>query len=59
MCTVVLLVRPGHDWPLLLGANRDEMADRHWDPPARHWPRPARGDRRARPAGRRQLARAQ
>jgi len=38
MCTVVLLVRPGHDWPLLLGANRDEMADRPWDPPGRHWP---------------------
>jgi hypothetical protein len=38
MCTVVLLVRPGHDWPLLLGANRDEMGDRPWDPPGRHWP---------------------
>jgi uncharacterized protein with NRDE domain len=38
MCTVVLLVRPGHDWPLLLGANRDEMADRPWDPPGPHWP---------------------
>jgi hypothetical protein len=38
VCTVVLLVRPGHDWPLLLAANRDEMADRPWDPPARHWP---------------------
>ncbi len=37
MCTVVLLLRPGHDWPLLLGANRDEMTDRPWDPPARHW----------------------
>jgi hypothetical protein len=37
MCTVVLLVRPGHDWPLVLGANRDEMADRPWDPPGRHW----------------------
>jgi len=37
MCTVVLLSRPGHDWPVLIGANRDEMADRPWDPPARHW----------------------
>jgi uncharacterized protein with NRDE domain len=38
MCTVVLLRRPGHRWPLLLAANRDEMADRPWRPPARHWP---------------------
>ncbi|WP_417841818.1 NRDE family protein [Terasakiella sp.] len=38
MCTVVLLRRPDHDWPLLLGANRDEMKDRPWSPPDRHWP---------------------
>jgi uncharacterized protein with NRDE domain len=38
MCTVVLLRRPRHDWPLILGANRDEMATRPWKPPARHWP---------------------
>jgi uncharacterized protein with NRDE domain len=38
MCTVVLLRRSGHDWPLILGANRDEMATRPWKPPARHWP---------------------
>lgn len=38
MCTVVLLRRPGHAWPLLLAANRDEMADRPWRAPARHWP---------------------
>ncbi|MDP6572655.1 MAG: NRDE family protein [Rhodospirillales bacterium] len=38
MCTVVILRRPGHDWPLLLAANRDEMRDRPWAPPARHWP---------------------
>jgi len=38
VCTVVLLVRPGHAWPLLLAANRDERADRAWDPPGRHWP---------------------
>lgn len=37
MCTVVLLRRPDHDWPLLLGANRDEMKDRPWSPPDRHW----------------------
>ncbi|NQW11640.1 MAG: NRDE family protein [Alphaproteobacteria bacterium] len=38
MCTVITLRRPGHPWPLLLAANRDEMADRPWKPPARHWP---------------------
>jgi len=38
MCTVVFLRRPDHDWPLVLAANRDEMAGRPWRPPARHWP---------------------
>lgn len=38
MCTVVLLIRPGHAWPILLAANRDERLDRPWDPPAAHWP---------------------
>ena len=38
MCTVVILRRPGHPWPILLAANRDEMAERPWRPPARHWP---------------------
>lgn len=38
MCTVILLRRPRHDWPLLLAANRDERLDRAWDPPAPHWP---------------------
>ncbi len=38
MCTVVVLRRPDHDWPILLAANRDEMADRPWRAPARHWP---------------------
>lgn len=37
MCTVVILRRPEHRWPLLLAANRDEMADRPWLPPGRHW----------------------
>src|SRR5690242_14922746 len=37
MCTVILLIRPRHDWPLVLGANRDEMLDRAWDPPGRYW----------------------
>jgi hypothetical protein len=38
MCTVVILRRPDHRWPILLAANRDEMLDRPWRPPARHWP---------------------
>ena len=38
MCTVVILRRPGHEWPLILAANRDEMRDRPWRPPGRHWP---------------------
>jgi len=51
MCTVVTLRRPGADWPLILGANRDEMVSRPWDGPARHWP-----DRREVVAGRDRLA---
>lgn len=38
MCTTVLLRRPDHDWPIVLGALRDEMIDRDWLPPRRHWP---------------------
>jgi hypothetical protein len=51
VCSVVILYRPGHRWPVLLGANRDEMLDRPWDPPARHWP-----DRPGVVAGRDRLA---
>jgi len=38
MCTLILLRRPGHDWPVIVGANRDEMKARPWRPPGRHWP---------------------
>ncbi len=38
MCTLVVLHRPGHPWPLLLAANRDEMLERAWDAPGAHWP---------------------
>ncbi|HUB94375.1 MAG TPA: NRDE family protein [Stellaceae bacterium] len=38
MCTLVILRRPGHDWPVIIAANRDEMIDRPWQEPARHWP---------------------
>ena len=37
MCTIVILRRPGHAWPLLVAANRDERLDRAWTPPGRHW----------------------
>ena len=51
MCTLVILHRPGHDWPVLIAANRDEMLDRAWSAPARHWP-----DRPEVVAGRDELA---
>ena len=38
MCTVVVLIRPGREWPVMLAANRDEMLARPWDPPAGWWP---------------------
>ncbi len=38
MCTLIVLYRPGHPWPVLLAGNRDEMRDRPWRAPARHWP---------------------
>jgi len=38
MCTVIVLIRPGHTWPLMLAANRDEMLARDWDSPAAYWP---------------------
>ncbi len=51
MCTLVILRRPGHDWPVLIATNRDEMIDRPWQAPARHWP-----DRAQVVAGRDELA---
>ena len=38
MCTIVVLRRPGHAWPVLVAANRDERRDRPWKPPGYHWP---------------------
>src|SRR5437870_13667876 len=38
MCTLVILRRPEQAWPIIIGANRDEMIDRPALPPDRHWP---------------------
>ncbi|WP_291296440.1 NRDE family protein [Elioraea sp.] len=38
MCTLVISRVPGAPWPTVIAANRDEMLDRPWDPPAAHWP---------------------
>lgn len=38
MCTVIVLVRPGHRYPVLIAANRDEMNGRAWRAPGFHWP---------------------
>jgi hypothetical protein len=38
MCTVIVLIRPGHAWPVVVAANRDEMEARAWDMPAAYWP---------------------
>jgi len=38
MCTLVILRRPDHEWPVIIGANRDEMIGRTALPPGRHWP---------------------
>ena len=38
MCTLVILRRPDHRWPVILGANRDELIDRPAKAPDRHWP---------------------
>ena len=36
MCSIIILRRPSHPWPVVVGANRDEMLDRPWDAPARY-----------------------
>jgi Transport and Golgi organisation 2 len=38
MCTVVLRIALGEEFPLILAANRDERVSRPWDPPAAWWP---------------------
>ncbi len=38
MCTVVVRVAPGSEWPVTVLALRDESPERPWDPPAAWWP---------------------
>lgn len=38
MCSVIILIRPYHRWPVIVAANRDEMINRPAWPPGRHWP---------------------
>jgi Transport and Golgi organisation 2 len=38
MCTVILLKRSDHPWPVMLAANRDERLARQWGRPAPWWP---------------------
>ena len=56
MCTVVIFRHPTAPWPLLLAANRDEIAGRPWLPPARHWRSGLGDDREDITAGQDQLA---
>ena len=37
MCSIVILKQSNNEWPLILGANRDEMAVRKSLSPGRHW----------------------
>ena len=38
MCTLVLLRRSKHPWPIIIGANRDENLSRAFESPDYHWP---------------------
>src|SRR3546814_15466364 len=37
MCTLVILRRPGHPWPVILAANRAELVAAPWAAPGRPW----------------------
>lgn len=37
MCTFVISRQASGPWPVIIGANRDEMAGRPWRAPGRHW----------------------
>ena len=38
MCTSIILFRKDHEWPLIIGSNRDEQLSRKSKFPNRHWP---------------------
>ena len=37
MCSIILLRQSDNEWPIIIGANRDEMSNRKSLPPSRHW----------------------
>ena len=37
MCSIILLRQSDNEWPVIIGANRDEMSNRKSLPPSRHW----------------------
>ena len=37
MCSIVVLRQSDSEWPIIIGANRDEMIERKSLPPDRHW----------------------
>ncbi len=37
MCTSIILFRKDHEWPLIIGSNRDEQLNRKSKFPDRHW----------------------
>ena len=37
MCSIVILRQSDSEWPIIIGANRDEMVERESLPPGRHW----------------------
>ena len=55
MCTVVVLIRPGHAGRSCSLPTAMRRLDRAWDPPAAHWPDQPERDRRPGPLRRRHL----
>ena len=37
MCSIIILRQSDSEWPLIIGANRDEMVSRKCLPPGKHW----------------------
>ena len=37
MCTFIISWQPNEKWPVIIGANRDELITRAWRKPGRHW----------------------